>query len=168
MKNFKVYGFLALLSAFFVFSGFALAVPGIPHQFKGTVTVNGSPAPDGTLVDAKIESSTYRTATVGGVYGMDPAETFFAQDPNGNRSGKTIEFFVDGIAAGTQTFINGELTELNLSVTKEVPPAPEPPPGGGSPPSSGGPDGGSPGGGVPAGGGTGGETTTNLLKIDKT
>ena len=48
-NSLKMMVFLVLLCSF------ALAIPGIPHQFYGTVTVNGANAPDGTLVVAKID-----------------------------------------------------------------------------------------------------------------
>ena len=157
MKITNLFGHLALLLLLSVFLTTVFAIPGIPHQFKGTVIINGTPAPDGTIVDAVIEGDTFRTASVGAVYGTDPAETFFVQDPNGGRRAKTIEFFVDGISAGTELFLNGELTPKDLSITKTVPP--EPPPE----------DTGNPGGGSPGGGGpSGGSTSTNLLKVDKT
>jgi len=52
----------------------ALAVPQIPHQFWGTVTVGTEPAPVGTTVKAKIGEVYYVTTTVDakGRYGYDP------------------------------------------------------------------------------------------------
>ena len=47
----RVYAAVFLLV---LFAGIAYAVPGIPHQFYGTVTVNGAPAADGTVVNVKI------------------------------------------------------------------------------------------------------------------
>ena len=96
----------------------ALAIPGVPHQFYGTVTLNGKSAPDGTMVIAKIDGvEVARTSTKNGRYGYDPI--FYVDDPNNDRSGKEIRFFVNGIDTGqTKFFCNGCVTELNLTATE--------------------------------------------------
>lgn len=103
-----------LLSNSLVFAQF-----GIPHQFYGDVTVNGAPAPDGTIVSAKIDGTEVAsTTTRNGVYGQSPAEVFYVNDPNDNRVGKIIQFFVNGVDTGqTAIFYNGYSTNLDLAVT---------------------------------------------------
>ena len=113
-----------LLLSFFVFfsvlSSVVLATPGIPHQFYGTVTINGNPAPDDTVVTAKIDGVTVETGTVkDGKYGYGN-DLFLVEDPNNNRVGKTIKFYVDDIYTGKSvSFCNGCVDELDLSVVKE-------------------------------------------------
>lgn len=110
---------------------FALA-PGVPHRFFGTVSVNGAPAADGTMVSAKIGGATVSTTTTsGGKYGYS-SSIFYVEDPNSNRKGSTIQFFVNGVDSGaTAIYDNGESTNINLAVTIATPP-PGNPPGGGS------------------------------------
>ena len=120
--------------------GLATAIPGIPHRFFGSVTINGAPAPNGATVTATVDGVTAgKETTSSGAYGYDPI-IFFVEDPNNNRDGKTIKFYVNGYDTGqTTTFVVGGSTELDLSVTYTV----SNPPSGGS----GGSDGG--GGGLP-------------------
>jgi len=101
--------------------GLATAIPGIPHQFYGTVSLNGAPAPDGTSVTATVDGvKAGEGTTSGGKYGYNPL--FLVEDPNNNRGGKTINFYVNGEDTGqTATFVVGGNTELNLSVTISQP-----------------------------------------------
>ena len=116
-----------LILALFITS-FALvyAVPGIPHQFYGTVTVDGAPAPYGTLVEAKIDGVTYATTTtVSGDYGVDPLFTVPADDPDvvgkeGGEDGDIIDFYVDGVWASDYTFQSGSVTLLNLIAVQVI------------------------------------------------
>jgi len=56
-------------------------------------------------------------ATIGGKYGYSQ-NIFYVDDPNNNRYGNLIQFFVNGVDSGaTASFSNGESTELNLAVT---------------------------------------------------
>jgi len=73
---------------FLLFSNnIALAIPGIGHQFYGSVTINGSPAPDGTDVTAKINGIPVASKTTsGGKY------YFTISDPYNMRSGSEISF----------------------------------------------------------------------------
>jgi len=92
------------------------AVPGIPHAFYGYVYLNGKAAPDGTLIVAKIDGKEVaRTTTSKGKYGY-PLGSFYVDDPNNDRSGSIITFFVNGIASKTAIFCNGCITRLDLSV----------------------------------------------------
>jgi hypothetical protein len=98
-------------------SNVVLAIPGIPHQFYGSVTYNGQSAPDGLSVVAKINGvEVASTTTSGGRYGYSPI--FYVEDPMSDRSGKTINFFVNGVDTGqTAVFQNGGITRLDLTTT---------------------------------------------------
>jgi hypothetical protein len=93
----------------------ALAMPATPHQFYGTVSFDNGSAPNGLLVEAKIDNTVVgSTLTNNGRYGDS---VFYIEDPSGNRNGKTIEFYVSGINSGeTYIFSNGASTNLNLTV----------------------------------------------------
>jgi len=114
-----------MISTFFIiflFVNFVSAIPGIPHQFYGSVTLNGQPAPDGTIIVAKINGiEVARTTTKDGKYGYNPI--FYIDDPNNDRSGKEIRFFVNGIDTGqTKYFCNSCVTELNLTASSSSTP----------------------------------------------
>lgn len=102
-----------------IFSFPVLAFPGIPHQFFGSVAINGAPAHDGKVIVAKIQGVEVGAAIAkNGRYGFDPI--FYIEDPNSNRNGKTIEFFVDGVRTASATFENGKSTKLDFSITRQV------------------------------------------------
>lgn len=107
----------AVISAIMLGSA-AFAAPGVPHQFFGSVAINGAPAPDGTTVSAKIGGTVVSsTETTGGKYGYSP-DIFYVDDPNQNRIGSTIRFFVNDVDTGaTAYYSNGKSTQLDLSVT---------------------------------------------------
>ena len=107
-----------------LFLGFALvplttlAIPGIPHQFYGTVNFSNGSAPNGLLVEAKLNNGTLvgNGTTNNGKYGYNPS-VFFVTDANNNLSGQTVTFYVNGVNTGiTAVFINKEYTEKNLTV----------------------------------------------------
>ena len=82
-----------------------------PHFFQGNVTIDGSPAPDGTSVTATMSGySPFGTTTSGGGYVLvvsaDTADV-----------GKTIDFEVSGIYAASSTFLVLGNTQLDLAVT---------------------------------------------------
>lgn len=106
-------------------SSMAFAIPGTPHNFFGSVTINGAPAPDGTVVSAHLDGAEVATtATSGGNYGILPAEVpFYIEDPENDRSGKAITFYVNGVAAATAVFANGASNQLDLGITVSTPPA---------------------------------------------
>jgi len=115
MKIFQLPAFVLL--SLFLFLSLAFAIPGVPHQFYGSVTLNGRSAPDGTLIVAKINGvEVARTYTKNGRYGYDPI--FYIEDPNNDRTGSIITFFVNGIASKTAIFCNGCVTKLDLSATQ--------------------------------------------------
>ena len=118
MKLFQIGFGLALM---ILMASSVYAQIGVPHQFYGTVTSNGNPAPAGLLIVAKIDGNDVGgTVTIEGKYGLIPGEIFYVEDPNGDRQGETIEFYVSDILAGEWTFSNGNSTELNLSVTGDI------------------------------------------------
>lgn len=103
--------FLALLPAL------ALAQPGIPHKFYGNVTFESGAAPDGLLVEAKINGVIVGSSlTAGGKYGYNPS-LLFVSDEHSDNDGKTITFYVAGVDTGeTAVFSTGASTNLNLTV----------------------------------------------------
>jgi len=113
--NFKI--MLTILAGLVLFSNLVLAQFMPPHAFYGSVTWNGSPAPDGTKVSAKIDGvEVASTTTKNGKYGYDPI--FYVEDPHGDRSGSIISFFVNDIDTGkTAIFVNGDVTHLDLSAS---------------------------------------------------
>jgi hypothetical protein len=113
----------AVLLAILTVSISVLAAPSIPHVFYGKALINGASAPDGTLVTAKIRGvEVAATTTASGEYGK-PVGSFYVEDPDSNRAGKTVEFFVNGIKGGEAFFANAEFTLLDLSVTQAAPAA---------------------------------------------
>ncbi len=106
-----------------VVSNFAFAQPGIPHQFYGTVEFLNGTAPAGLLVEVKVGGTTVGTATTAsGKYGYNPS-LLFAEKTEGEWSGETAEFFVDGTKATTAAMVTlsrGGYTRLNLSVPKSL------------------------------------------------
>ncbi len=132
--------FIAILMV----SAVVMATPGQPHQFFGSVSINGAAAPDGTVVTAQINSVVVETnTTLNGHYGYNDSGLFMIEDPYNDRPGKTIFFFVNGVATGTGIpFVNGDSTLLDLGITVSQPPSAPPSGGGGgggggySPPST--------------------------------
>ena len=89
--------------------------PPIPASFTGTVTVNGEPAQDGTVVLAFIDGAEIaNAATVNGEYGIGVPGS----------AGATITFKIYDTVAATATWNSGEFTELDLSVEGVVTPKP--------------------------------------------
>jgi hypothetical protein len=95
-------------------------IPTIPHAFYGTLTMNGSPAPVGTVVKAKVvgvECGSI-TTTVAGQYGGSGAFDAKLTVSGDIETGATISFFVNDIDTGqTYAFSPGAVTQLNLTVT---------------------------------------------------
>ncbi len=145
MKNRFLRGDLVLV--IILVTAIVSAQYGIPHQFWGTVTDNnGNQAPDGTLIIIKINNQDVAaTTTKSGNYGYEPI--FYIQDPNKNRDGKKIEFFVNSVKVAESSFRNGATEELNLITSESF---------GVSPPSNTGGNTGSSGSSGSGGGGGGG------------
>jgi len=97
-------------------------IPTIPHAFYGTLTINSSPAPVGTVVKAKVggvECGSI-TTTVAGQYGgsgaFDPKFTVSGEI----ETGATIKFYINDFYTGEAydyAFSPGAVTEHNLAVT---------------------------------------------------
>lgn len=151
MKALKYTVLLLLLTPLFAS---AQSIPAFPMAFWGNVTINGSAAPVGTIVNAYYGSTLAGTVTVqdAGVYGYtDPTRqklvigegtgpiTFTFRSPSSNGGAET-----GGTTAVTYPqFTSGSTTDYDLAFTVAVP----------APPSSGGGGGSSGGGGGGGGGG---------------
>ncbi len=140
----KVITFVALVCLLLLVPGatpvFANGIPALPHAFYGNVTINGSPAPVGTSVEARGEgvatgvAGNPTTTTAHGVYGTsNPLESRLIVQGDIDE-GTTITFYVNDVSTGqTAEWHSGETTQLPLSVTVSAPP---PGGGNGTPPST--------------------------------
>ncbi len=103
----------------------SLAMQLPPHWFRGNVTINGEPAPDGTIVSAGISGVEYVNTTVSsGTYGTDgnfyvPSDDLDTLEKEGGEGGDTVEFYVNNELAANATFSNGGNTRLDLRIGKE-------------------------------------------------
>jgi len=104
----------------------AYAQPTLPHAFYGSVEINGSSAPNGTQVSAKVDNGTIiptqnPVTTVGGSYGVNSLKLLVQGDIP---PGATITFHVKGVQVKgvTATFeAGGGPDKRNLSVTIAAP-----------------------------------------------
>jgi len=112
-KNIKL--LIIFLTSFFTLSNIVLAIPGIPHAFYGTATINGQSAPDGTLIEARINGvQMSNTTTIDGKYGY-PVGSFYVDDSQNDKTGKVIYFFADDVDMEESIFFStGEVTRLDL------------------------------------------------------
>jgi len=101
MKGKFVIGAVLLSLLFtFILSGVMVGVagdlPSVPHKFWGNVTLNGTDAPNGTVINATIDGEFRGNVTVitEGQYGE-----YLAVDGSASDDGKMIIFSVDGIEA---------------------------------------------------------------------
>jgi len=105
--------FLALVTALALLlaiptSVFAQRVP--PHQFVGTVTLDGAGVVDGGAVTAWIDGEQVAAANAsGGSYSIQ------VDQGDGSYAGKTVSFKVAGADAGTADWMQGGGTILNLA-----------------------------------------------------
>jgi len=111
---------LTLILLFALVTG-AWAVPILPCDFWGDVTINGQPAAAGTTITALIDGEVCGeiTMTEAGKYGTyaELGEKLVVQGKDGD-AGKTIRFTVAGTAAGqTAMFVAGDARRLDLSVS---------------------------------------------------
>ena len=108
----------------FLLIGAASAVPLLPAEFSGTVTIDGVPAPAGTVITARIDGRDCGSLTldIAGVYGGDgifDKRLLVSGEDDDVR--KTITFFVgDMEASGTAGYTPGTSTRLDLAVTSGV------------------------------------------------
>src|SRR3989338_2682136 len=137
MKNLLITALLLLpLSAF-------AALPAFPMSFYGTVTINGTPAPVGTIIRAYYGTTKAGEIVVNemGIYGYDnPTKQqlllgegagtirFTAQSSAINSGAET-----EGALSQTHpSFVSGDATQKNLAFTWSAPaPTPAPATGGG-------------------------------------
>jgi hypothetical protein len=92
----------------------------IPSRFHGTVTVNGNPVDDGTVITATVGGDTYTTTTPS-VYG---ASTFMLEiQPAMQYADDTLVTFMIGDQAADQTasWLKGSNQEVDLSVGEAGP-----------------------------------------------
>jgi len=102
-------------------AGTASAIPLLPAEFSGTVTIDGNPAPVGTVITARIgdRDCGSLTLTTAGVYGGDATfDKRLIVSGEDDDIGKAIAFFVDGVkATGTVVYTPGTSKRLDLAVT---------------------------------------------------
>ena len=105
---------------------FALAAPAsafplLPAEFSGTVTIDGSPAPAGTAITARIDDRDCGSLTLAaaGVFGGDALfDEHLSVGGEDGDAGKTITFLVDGVlTAETAVYTPGASTTIALAVT---------------------------------------------------
>ncbi len=101
--------------------GTASAVPLLPAEFWGSVTIDGNPAPAGTVITARIGNHNTGSLTLesAGVYGGDALfDKRLLVNGEDDDVGKTITFFVGGArATRTAVYTPGTSTHLDLVVT---------------------------------------------------
>jgi hypothetical protein len=101
--------------------GTASAVPLLPAEFWGSVTIDGNPAPAGTVITARIGDHDTGSLTLesAGVYGGDALfDRRLLVNGEDDDVGKAITFFVDGArATRTAVYTPGTSTRLDLVVT---------------------------------------------------
>lgn len=120
----------ALLLALASFSvSLAQSPPNPPSRFVGSVTVDGAPAPAGTLVEVRIGASTCGVTTVfmasgEARYSVDSPALDPSTAPNCGTEASVVSFYVGGrLAAQTAQWRNWELNQVNLTVTAATPTA---------------------------------------------
>ncbi|MDV2481496.1 PKD domain-containing protein [Methanoculleus sp. Wushi-C6] len=102
----------------FALAGPASAVPLLPAEFWGTVTIDGSPAPAGTVVTARIDDrdcGSLATAAAGAYGGDSLFDTRLIVGGEDGDAGKAIVFLVNGMPAGTAVYTPGTSVRLDLA-----------------------------------------------------
>jgi hypothetical protein len=90
--------------------------PEMPHQFYGTISLDGAPVEQGTLVEALVDSVKQAETTVDaeGRYGYDPV----FRVPG--TAGATVAFSVGGVEADEDAaWESGKVQELDLTIHEE-------------------------------------------------
>jgi len=114
----RLAGALALLLALcLIVSGvtpaYADEPPPMPHQFYGTVKLDGSPVQQGTLVEAFVDDVKQAETTVDGQgrYGYNPIFRV------SGTAGATVTFHIGGVEADEDaTWESGKVQQLNLTI----------------------------------------------------
>ena len=131
MRKATIFVILMFLFVLCAIPAHADGIPALPHAFYGNVTINGSAAPVGTLVEARgegvltgIEDNPVVT-TVAGIYGTsNPFEHRLIVQGN-ILDGATLSFYVNGVPTGqTAVWHSGELTRLDIALSIAAPPPP--------------------------------------------
>jgi len=108
---------LILLLSILIPGSVVQAVPPTAQTFYGSVTIDGSPAPDGTSITAEMNGRTAGSDTTSsGSYSL------IIQTIEGDQAGDTITFFINGEDVGSTTLNPGGVTQRNLSYTTPPPP----------------------------------------------
>jgi len=118
---------VALVMAVAATPVYAADIPPLPHAFYGDLTINGSPAPASTTVEAGGEGVT--TGIEGNPIVTSQVGKYGSADPLGAKlvvqgdiaEGETLYFYVDGVPAepsdpALAKWHTGWVTELNLTV----------------------------------------------------
>ncbi|WP_292392849.1 PKD domain-containing protein [Methanoculleus sp. UBA303] len=112
---------IAWICVLLVLIGTASAVPLLPAEFWGSVTIDGNPAPAGTVITARIDGRDCGSLTLetAGVYGGDATfDKRLLVCGRDDDAKKTITFFVDGMrAAETAVYDPGTSSRLDLAAT---------------------------------------------------
>ena len=116
MKKLIRYTFLVFMLVLIMPTITVLGVPPIAQTFYGSVTLDGAPAPDGTIVSATMNGRTFSVASSGGQYSYLTIQTI-----DGDHAGDTITFTVAGYSAGSTTLDPGGVTQRNLSASSPPP-----------------------------------------------
>jgi hypothetical protein len=103
----------------------ALALPSLPCDFYGSVTINGNPAPAGTEVKAYINSGEYDSFIVKneGLFGIMTIKGDDLDTPiqDGGVNGDEVRFKVNGrFASQTSTWELGDTKELSLEIQEST------------------------------------------------
>ncbi|NLZ30333.1 MAG: PKD domain-containing protein [Methanomicrobiales archaeon] len=102
--------------------GTASAVPLLPAEFWGSVTIDGAPAPAGTVIIARIDGRDCGSLTldVAGVYGGDAIfDKRLLVSGEADDKEKEIIFFVNDVKAiETSVYTPGTSKRLDLSITE--------------------------------------------------
>jgi PGF-pre-PGF domain-containing protein len=107
-----------------------LAIPLLPEQVWGKVTIKGVAVLDGSVVSARIKGVEYATSTTSnGIYSLIiPGDDTDTPEKEGGVDGDVVEIYVKGyrstewILAGTTTFKSGEVVQLDLAIEDTTPP----------------------------------------------
>jgi len=98
--------------------GYADAPPDIPHYFSGSVSFNGDPVEEGTLVKAFVDDVEAVSTAV------DSQSRYTFADGVPGTAGAEVTFEVGGVLASeTATWQSGKVQQLNLTIDEP----PEPP-----------------------------------------
>jgi hypothetical protein len=91
-----------------------------PARFAGTVMVNGQPAAAGTVVEARIGGNVCGSTTVfmqnGAANYVVDAFATDAEHPGCGSDGATVTLFVNNQQAGSGSWVNHQLNQVNLVV----------------------------------------------------